>query len=37
MLEVIARIGRRSNILYIGVHLIVTSSSKYYVYTSKLS
>jgi len=37
MLGVIAKIGRRSNIPYIGVYLIVISSSRYYVYTSKPS
>ena len=37
MLETTARVGRRSDIPYVGVHLIVISSSKYYVYTSKPS
>ena len=37
MLEAIVRIGRRSNILNIGIHLIATSNSRYYVYAAKLS
>jgi len=37
MLGVIAKIGKRSNIPYIGVHLIVTSSSKHYIYAFKPS
>ena len=37
VLIVIARIGRRSNIPYIGVYLIATSNGRYYVYTAKPS
>ena len=37
ILEAIVRIGRRSNIPIIGVHLIVISNSRYYVYTTKPS
>jgi len=37
VLIVIARIGRRSNIFYIGVYLVVISNGRYYVYTAKLS
>ena len=37
VLIVIAGIGRRSDIPYIGVHLIATSSGRYYVYAAKPS
>jgi len=37
MLGAIAKIGRRSDIPYVGVHLIVTSSSRYYIYAFKPS
>jgi hypothetical protein len=37
VLIAIARIGRRSDIPYIGVHLIVTSNGRYHVYTAKPS
>ena len=37
ILGVIARIGRRSDIPYMGVHLIVISSSGYYIYAFKPS
>ena len=37
MLGTTARIERRSNIPYIGVYLIVTSNSGYYIYVAKLS
>ena len=37
ILEAIVRVGRRSNIPNIGVHLIVTSDGRYYFYASKLS
>ena len=37
ILGAIAKIEKRSNIPYIGVHLIAISNSKYYVYTNKLS
>ena len=37
ILRVIVRIGRRSNIPNIGVHLIVISDGRYYVYTAKPS
>ena len=33
----IVRIGRRSNVPYIGVYLIVTSNGRYYVYAAKPS
>ena len=32
MLETVTKIERRSNIPYMGVHLIAVSSSKYYIY-----
>ena len=35
VLIVIARIGRRSDIPYIGVHLIVISNGRYYIYAAK--
>ena len=34
---IIARIGRRSNIPYIGVYLIAISNSGYYIYAAKPS
>ena len=37
VLAVIARTGRRSDAPYIGVHLIVTSNGRYYVYATKPS
>jgi len=37
VLEIIARIGRRSNIPYMGVYLVVISSGKYYIYAAKPS
>jgi len=37
MLRAIVRIGRRSNIPNIGVHLIAISDGRYYVYTAKPS
>ena len=37
VLIVIVRIGRRSDIPYIGVHLIVISNSRYYIYIAKPS
>ena len=37
VLIVIARIGRRSDTPYIGVHLIATSNGRYYIYASKPS
>jgi len=37
MLGITVRIGRRSNIPYIGVYLIATSNGGYHVYTTKLS
>ena len=37
VLIVIVRIGRGSDIPYIGVHLIVISSGRYYIYTTKPS
>ena len=37
VLIVIVRIGRRSDVPYIGVYLIVISNSRYYVYTTKPS
>ena len=37
VLIAIARIERRSNTPYIGVYLIVTSNSRYYVYAAKPS
>jgi len=37
MLGITAKIGRRSNIPYIGVYLIVMSNSKYYIYAAKPS
>jgi len=37
ILGTIARIERRSNILYIEVYLIAISNSRYYIYAAKLS
>ena len=37
MLGAAARTERRSNAPYIGVHLIVISSGRYYVYAAKPS
>ena len=37
VLIAIAGIGRRSDVPYIGVYLIATSNSRYYVYTNKPS
>ena len=37
MLRVIVRIGRRSNIPNRGVHLIVISNGRHYVYATKPS
>ena len=37
MLGTAAKIERRSNIPYIGVHLMAASDSKYYIYTNNLS
>ena len=37
VLIVIVRIGRRSDIPYIGVHLIAASDSRYYVYANNPS
>ena len=37
VLIVIVRIGRGSDAPYIGVHLIVISNIRYYVYTAKPS
>ena len=37
MLEVIVRIGRRSNAPNIGIYLIVISNGRYYVYAAKPS
>ena len=37
MLGAIVRVGRRSNIPNMGVHLIATSDGRYYVYAAKLS
>ena len=34
---VTARIGRRSDILYIGVHFMAISNGGYYIYAAKLS
>jgi len=36
MLGAVIRIGRRSNIPYIGVYFIVISNSRYYVYVNNL-
>ena len=35
ILEVIVRIGRRSNTPNMGVYLIATSNGRYYVYAAK--
>jgi hypothetical protein len=32
-----ARIGRRSDIPYIGVYLVATSNGRYYIYAAKPS
>jgi len=37
ILGITARTGRRSNAPYIGVYLIATSNSRYYIYAAKLS
>ena len=37
ILEAPVRIGRRSDTPNIGIHLIVTSNGRYYVYASKPS
>ena len=37
MLIVIAKIGRRSDIPYIGVHFIAISNGRYYIYAAKPS
>jgi len=37
IIEIIARIERRSDIPYIGVYFVVISNSKYYIYAAKLS
>ena len=37
VLIVIVRIGRRSDIPYIGVHLVAISNGRYYVYAAKPS
>jgi hypothetical protein len=37
ILGLIVRIGRGGNIPYIGVHLIATSDSRYYVYANNPS
>jgi hypothetical protein len=37
ILGLIVRIGRGSNIPYIGVHLIAISNSRYYVYADNPS
>ena len=37
MLTATARIRRKNNIPYIGVHLVVISNSKYYIYAAKPS
>ena len=37
MLGAIVRIGRRSDVFNIGVHLIAMSDGKYYVYAAKPS
>ena len=34
ILGVVVKIGRRSNIPYIGVHLIVISNGRHYIYTN---
>ena len=36
MLEIISRIKKRGDILYMGVYLIVISNSRYYIYATKL-
>jgi hypothetical protein len=37
VLIVIARVGRKSDAPYIGVHLVVISNGGYYVYAAKPS
>ena len=37
VLIAIVRVGRKGDILYIEVYLIVTSNGRYYVYTAKPS
>jgi len=37
ILRAIVRIGRRSNIPNVGVHLIATSNGRYYIYAAKPS
>ena len=37
MLGIIARIGERSDVLYIEVYLVVISNGRYYIYTAKPS
>ena len=34
---VTGKIKRRSNIPYIGIHLVIISNSKYHIYTAKPS
>jgi hypothetical protein len=37
ILRAIIRIGRRSNVPNVGVHLMATSDGRYYIYTAKPS
>ena len=37
VLIAIVRIGRRSNVSYIGVYLVAVSSGKHHIYAAKLS
>ena len=37
MLTATAKTGRRSDIPYIGIHLVVISNGGYYIYTTKPS
>ena len=37
ILTATAKTGRRNNILYIEVHLVVISNGRYYIYTTKPS
>ena len=36
ILGIIAKIGRRSNIPYVGVYFIAISNGRHYIYTTKL-
>ena len=37
ILGIIAKIGRRSNIPYVGVYLMVISNGRHYIYAAKPS